>query len=334
MKNKLCFIIPYFGKLPNYFPLFLLSCKYNKDFNWLIFTDDKTRYNYPINVKVIHISFSECQAIIQAKFNFPIALIQPYKLCDLKPMYGYIFEEYITNYKYWGHCDIDTIMGNLGKWLTDEFLEQYDKLFCLGHLTIYRNTVENNRTFMFPYNGKEVYKDVLTTPSIYTFDEVWKDNANICKLFEIYKKKCFTEDLSLNIACAYNKFHRIRFVGRNQSPLLNGYKIENYIKALYLWDKGNLYRYFIQNRQLVHEEFLYMHLQCRKMKMNKDLLEENIDSFKIINDKFTKKDFNEITLKTFPHIKKVGLCWHTQRLLLKKIKRRIKRLLNIENEIR
>lgn len=51
MKNKVCFVVPYFGKFPSYFDLFLKSCKYNEDFNWIIFTDDKEDYDYPNNVK-------------------------------------------------------------------------------------------------------------------------------------------------------------------------------------------------------------------------------------------------------------------------------------------
>ena len=47
---KVVLITMYFGKLPNYFSLFLKSCEKNKDFNWLIFTDDNTNYNYPKNV--------------------------------------------------------------------------------------------------------------------------------------------------------------------------------------------------------------------------------------------------------------------------------------------
>lgn len=39
--NKCCFVIPYFGKFNNYFPLYLKSCTCNNDFNWLIITDDK-----------------------------------------------------------------------------------------------------------------------------------------------------------------------------------------------------------------------------------------------------------------------------------------------------
>lgn len=329
MTNKLCFIIPYFGKFPNYFPLFLKSCETNENFNWLIFTDDRQEYNYPNNVKCIYMSFSDCKDLIKSKFECPVILNRPYKLCDLKPMYGYIFEEYIKQYRFWGHCDVDIIMGNLGKWLTDDFLEKYDKLFCLGHLTVYRNTPENNRIFMSEYKGCEIYKFVLSTPGIYTFDEEWKDNANICKIFEAKKKRCFKGDFSFNVACAYNKFRRIQYFGRDICPDLNGYKFEKYREALYLWDNGNLCRYYINNDEIVREEFLYMHLQGRKMKVDKKILGDIKTCFKIINDEFTLNNSTNIDMATFPRIKKHGICWHTQRILIKRIIKKINSFINI-----
>lgn len=76
-------------------------------------------------------TFKECQRLVQSKFNCNVKLENPYKLCDLKPMYGYIFEEYIKEYKYWGHCDTDTLMGDLDGVLTEDLLNRYDKLFVL-----------------------------------------------------------------------------------------------------------------------------------------------------------------------------------------------------------
>ena len=36
---KIAFVIPYFGKFPNYFELWEHSAAYNKDIDFLIFTD-------------------------------------------------------------------------------------------------------------------------------------------------------------------------------------------------------------------------------------------------------------------------------------------------------
>lgn len=98
--KKGVFIVPYFGKFNNYFQLFLNSCKFNKNYDWLFFTDDKTVYDYPDNVTVKYTSFEEIRSFIQSKFDFKISLNYPYKFCDLKPMYGYIFSEYIKEYDF------------------------------------------------------------------------------------------------------------------------------------------------------------------------------------------------------------------------------------------
>ena len=54
----------------------------------------------PKNVKVIKSTFEDIRNIIQSKFDFKIILDQPYKLCDYKPSYGYVFEEYIKEYDF------------------------------------------------------------------------------------------------------------------------------------------------------------------------------------------------------------------------------------------
>lgn len=164
--KKCCFIIPYFGKLPKYFEIFAKTCSTNKNYEWLIFTDDNKKYITPSNVKIINMSFEELVKMIQKKFNFEIWLKKPYKLCDYKPSYGYVFEDYIREFKFWGHCDLDTIMGNLEKLITEEMLENYDKIFCLGHMVLYKNNFENNRLFMKKYNGEELYKKVFSSEEI------------------------------------------------------------------------------------------------------------------------------------------------------------------------
>lgn len=324
--KKLCFIIPYFGTLPNYFPLFLKTCKANPDFNWLIFTDDKSQYAYPPNVRNVYMDFEECKRLVCKKFDCEVNLIKPYKLCDLKPMYGYIFSDYIKEYTYWGYCDTDMLIGNLGEILTDDFLNKYDKLFCLGHMTLFRNTPECNSLFMKNISGKEIYKDVLKNPLICWFDEEWINDYNINKIFLSKEKKVYQEDLSLNIAVAHNYFRRIKYVGIKDAPPY-GFKVENEKKALYIWEEGKLYRLYKENGQLKREDFLYMHLQKRKMKMNPAVL--NMKRFKIVPDEFLPLETEHIDINNFDKIQKYGHCFHTQRIFIENMKRKIKKVLSI-----
>ena len=90
---SIAYVVPYFGKFPKGFQFWLLSCKCNPSIDWLIFTDDKTPYDYPENVKVTYWTFDQMKKKVQAIYDFPIFLERPYKLCDFKPAYGEIFAD-------------------------------------------------------------------------------------------------------------------------------------------------------------------------------------------------------------------------------------------------
>ena len=147
MDKKCVLILPYFGKFKNYFDMFLMSCAVNNKINWLVISDQHCPKKCD-NVQWINMEFKEFKNLIQKKFDFSISLNKPYKLCDYKPTYGYVLEEYIKEYDYWGYCDCDLIFGNLNKILVPLLNEYYDKLFAAGHLTIYKNNKKNNRRFM------------------------------------------------------------------------------------------------------------------------------------------------------------------------------------------
>ena len=318
--RSIIFIIPYFGDLPNFFPLFLKSCSWNKDFNWLLITDCNVQYDYPQNFEVLNMSFAQLKELIQSKFDFKIALNTPYKLCDYKPAYGYIFEEYIKDYRYWGHCDVDTIMGNLSKFLTNTLLEKYDKLFCLGHMTIYRNTLENNRVFMSEYKSTSLYKKVFSINDICWFDEEWKDEYNINEIFLSRHKNVYLQDLSFNIYIPKIKFIRTIYVGKENKNDGHGYKNESFKHALYLWDHGSLYRLLKKGNEIIKEEYLYMHFQSRKMKISKLLnLQQNI--IKIIPNTFMPLEVNSVTNENFDKIKKISLFTYVDVRIIARLQR-------------
>ena len=317
---KCCFVIPYFGKLPNYFPLFLKSCEYNPEYNWLLFTDDKTEYNYPSNFKCVYMEFSDLRNIVQSKFDFPICLDRPYKLCDYKPAYGYIFEDYLREYKCWGHCDIDIVLGKITDFVSDEMLDFYDKLFCLGHFIIYKNTFENNRLFMTQYNNAKLYKSVFTTPKILVFDEELRNNNNVNQLFLHSGKKVFQEDLSLNICIFYKKFLRVQFCGVEHG-YRNAYLVETPRKSITIWDKGKICRYCNEGDKLIREEYLYIHLQKRSMSFDNTVLDSNL--IHILPNAFRIVKALPKTLDDLKSWKQETICFHRTRLILNGYKKRL-----------
>ncbi len=240
----------YFGKYPNYFNLFLDSCKKNPTINYLLFTDNVLS-NTPENVTVVNTTFDEIKATIQNKFDFEISLDAPYKLCDYKPTYGYVFDEYLSEYDYWGYCDIDMIFGDLRKFLPENILMNYDKFYKLGHLTIFRNTPEINTLFM---DEKVVsYRDAFTTKKIAVFDEF----EGIQKIFDNQMKKTYFSRDYADITKVKNKFAL-------SAVLAEDIQNNNYDNQLFVYQDGCVYRYFENENVISRDEFAYIHLQKRK----------------------------------------------------------------------
>ena len=78
--KKCCFVIPYFGSLPNYIELFFKTCEYNKDFNWLFITDQEIDFKLiddPINeFKKLHVTSKNKKGEL-SNFNY-LLLINKY----------------------------------------------------------------------------------------------------------------------------------------------------------------------------------------------------------------------------------------------------------------
>lgn len=292
--RKCGFVLPYYGHFPPYFQLFLNSCGANPDFDWLVFTDDHTEYQYPANVHVHYETFADMQRRVHDAFDFHPQLKTPYKLCDLKPMYGYLFAEWLKGYQYWGYCDCDVVLGNLNHYVTDELLAGYDKLFELGHCSILRNTAENNRRFMLPLNGEELYKKVLASERIFTFDESYLD-TNVNEIFREHGATVFGTDYSANTRAAGSVFQITRY-----QPDLRTYCTEAPVRAVYVWDNGTLRRYVKRLGSFVESELMYMHFQRRTMDVR--ITEKDWDRFKILPGSFEPLEVEAVDADSFESI--------------------------------
>lgn len=291
--KKAIFIIPYFGEFKNYFPLFLESCGYNSDFSWLIITDNRKKYKYPKNVRVIYKSFESIKKLIQSKFNFNVNIDKPYKLCDYKPAYGYIFSEYIREYKMWGYCDTDLIFGKLNDFISDSDIEQFDKIGALGHCTLIKNSEKYNKAFMLPLNGETIFKKAYKDRENHSFDEEF--NQSINNIFEEYH---YSIKYDLPLANIYTKSSNFRLTYLNQDK--HSYDVEFLKKAFFAFDKGQLYRFSKINDSLKKDTYAYIHLQSRKMKVSSKL---NYEFYKIIPNSFDNLEVSKITIENFEDIR-------------------------------
>jgi hypothetical protein len=255
--KKCCFILPFFGKLPIYFQLFLDTFSFNKSFNLLVFTDDTKSFRIPNNVKIIVEPFSDLVNLFKSKLGNKICLSTPYKLCDYKPSYGLVFSKYLFDYKYWGYCDCDILFGSLSKL---EFIisKQPDKIFASGHMTLYKNSKEINSLFLKQINGSCLFSNVSRSNQIFGFDEDFFQE-NIHSIFLDMNKSTINDDFSFNCDTRFYNFKR-----RFYSSDIRQWKDEPYFCTIF-WHDGHLYSFDSKKNQ---REFLYLHLQGRKQRLH------------------------------------------------------------------
>lgn len=263
--KKACFVIPYFGKVPATMPAFLRSCSENPDYSWLLVTDDRTEYAYPENVQCKYCTFSDFVHRVQACFDFPIALNKPYKICDFRAAFGIIFAEELQEYCFWGHCDLDQYFGKISRFITDEILDQYDKILCLGHFTLFRNTeFINNMYLNADTKNGQGYRQAFSEEKHWIFDEWPEDNTSINRIMKQQNVNTFyRHDAFCDLVPFCSCFQRYIFDHTTEKWIK-----ENIRNTVFVWDKGTLYRcYYDRDKGLVREETLYVHIRQRKMKM-------------------------------------------------------------------
>ena len=248
--KTICYIVPYFGKLPPNFQIWLQSCSKNKTIDWIIFTNDKTDYNYPDNVKVHYCEFDYLKELIQRNFDFKIEINSYWRLSLFKPAYGEIFKEYLDGYDFWGHCDIDLLWGDIRKFITDDILNKYDKVGFQGHSTLYRNNNNVNKRYKTIVPNKVNYKEVFLGDKDYSFDE------NGMEIIYDYLKIPYYKETNFAHLSKYDYSFVLKYL-----PKEFDYKNK---RQIFTWENGNLYRYFIGKDEKIHrEEFMYIHFFCR-----------------------------------------------------------------------
>ena len=166
--KKIVLIFPYFGILPPQYPAWRATALCNPTIDFMFFTDADVE---PAENIIVHkMPFRDFQNIVQNAFDFQIALNRPYKLCEFKQAYGYVLQDYIKEYDFWGYGDLDLVYGDIRTFLTDSVLE-HKFLLGWGHLTLLHNDEDANTYFMKPVAGYQSYKDAFSTTKITYFDE-------------------------------------------------------------------------------------------------------------------------------------------------------------------
>lgn len=169
---SICIIIPYFGRFPEWFPLYFETLRRNSTIEFIFYTDCEVAGYYAPNVTFNSISYEDYLALVNDRIPVNFKPETPYKLCDIRPLFGLIHYEDIKNSDFYGHADVDLLFGDIRGFYTDRILTNYDVLsthehVISGHLALFRNSEVNRRM----YTNIGGWKEKLESPYYVGIDE-------------------------------------------------------------------------------------------------------------------------------------------------------------------
>lgn len=252
---RIALIIPYFGKFPPYFDLFLESCSYNKEIEFLIYSDQKYELATPSNVQFSYWEFAKFKDLVSYKLKLTERArkaFSPYKLCDYKPAYGKIFEDYLRDFDYWGFCDVDLIFGRIFDILKIKDFLQNERILTQGHLTFYKNTQRINSMFLHELKGTIKFRQAIEFKEPAFFDEIFM--PAICR---DNKVKQYGENVFADILPQYATL-----------TIAPSCAVNNEVKQRFYWRCGHLFQTFNKDGQAFERELIYIHFQKRPMQVH------------------------------------------------------------------
>lgn len=244
--QRIVLIFPYFGTLPIQYRMWRASALRNPSVDFMFFTDADVEPAK--NIIVYKLQFFDFQQIVQQAFDFPIILDRPYKLCEYKQAYGFILQDYIKGYDFWGFGDLDLVYGDIRAFLTESVLEN-KFLLGWGHLTLLRNDTDANTYFMKQVDGYQNYKDAFTTSKITFFDEYGYKGCSD-KWRDCRSEDCWQEWPFDNVSKPKQSYHF--------NSLTRGWK-----QVIFEHTDNKLYMLRYKHGKLEKKESLYAHFQHR-----------------------------------------------------------------------
>ena len=306
-------IIPYFGKFPPQFKFWWKSALNNPGVTFLLITDNhdvKTEQN----IKVVYMTFAECQVLVKKLFPFEVALFSPYKLCDLKPCYPLIFRGLYEDTDFIGWGDIDLIYGDLRSFVTEDVLEKYDVISGWGHFTLLRNNEYWRNFFMEKADGFQDYKEVMQSQKSFGFDEYWHgglaDKAKALHPDKVWDPMSF-DDLN-------TPEQDLGFVSSNRKVFENSH-------LMFEYSDGQMWRIYTIGYDVRREPTMYMHFKRRQSVLK--ICTENTAHYIIVPNRIIP--YETLTWGKVMHFTNYGLMQQWLYRLKCKANRKLKKILHI-----
>lgn len=243
-------LIPWFGRWPDWMRFYLASCAANPTIDWLLITDCGPRDDLPPNVALCHTTLADYRRRIETHLGMSCQWRDAYKLCDFKPVLGYLHAADIAGYDYWGYGDIDVIYGDLRAHL-DEAVLRHDIIsshatICAGHLLLMRNTPE----FTEAFKRVRGWRSLLAAERHYGFDERHWSNLFIRPVGHPFHRRLKMAWESPFIGCDGSFVERYS----TQLPGLEWIDGSDVFPSVWTWDEGRL-----TTDRSGDRDFLYCH---------------------------------------------------------------------------
>lgn len=208
--SQITFIIFYFGKFPWYYDLFLKSCKANEGYHFVIFSDNFSVEKTEKNITEVPFSISAFNLLASKKLGFDISIKNGTKICDLRPAFGLIFEDYIRDSEFWGYSDIDLVLGKLSTFLTKDVVQTFDfisvsRYYPSGYFAIARN----NEKMKFLFTESNSYQATFQAKTNLLFEECGGYYTEVMQGINI-----------LDTACPHETIHHVLEKNKTEIKIL------------------------------------------------------------------------------------------------------------------
>ena len=166
--------------------MYLHSLANQRTLDLLLLTDG-TAPELPANARRVEMTLDQLRERAIATLGTPVRLHRTRNICDLRPAYGLIFEEFLRGYAYWAFGDEDVLYGDLDAMLAPHLDGTADLVVPgltgkSGHLTLVKNDRRTNELAM----RDPAYKDVLVSVEHWAYDETsWRRGAEISSFHTI-----------------------------------------------------------------------------------------------------------------------------------------------------
>ncbi len=260
--HSITLLVPFFGYFPEWAPFYFETIRRNPTIRFIFYTDcDTTPYESISNITFRKTTFEEYIENVRRVSGVNFRPANPYKLCDLRPLYPIIHFNDIRDADFYGWTDMDVLYGDIRSFYTDNILSTYDVISThatrvSGHLALFRNLPKYRNLYRRIYNWKERLED----PYYNGMDENGITNALCMTFFDKLNEKmhwniqnAFTHYLS------QRKKKKLYLVEQYTTPFIPVPWIDGTVNS----DQPSEWYYrdgTITNNRDVKRSFIYLHL--------------------------------------------------------------------------